>query len=437
MWLQGLKAETRKVYGRYLRRLFAAVKKDPDEVLSLVKAEAHTNDFTAYSDLCLKCGSLFTERGRHMAVYALRSYLFANGIAILPKANIETPSPVKPETNLTWDQALAIGAAASKPYNLVFKLMLHAGWGAGEFFRFNTADHWDYVKKTIQSNPKASYVRINFPPRKKSKQKTYSLVPKTILDEILANVQVPIRASHGYIFQDGRRTHKTVGVPLDLEHRDSARVYLEKSFNVALRRAPVIVEGKPTVHELRDTFRTRAIIVGCANDAAEFAMHHSIDELGYKKCYNDEKWMWSELSKLYGAQRALTKYERLRQYASDLGFDPDEIVKQQVETKVPRKEYKGRIPSGKERRQSLASLTEEERAEMLQIGLRTRLAASLEPSRRSSKTARNGGTLIHASYETRIVGVRELVPLLNEGYDLVKELADGRVIVRKPLDDEE
>jgi site-specific recombinase XerD len=53
-----------------------------------------------------------------------------------------------------------------------------------------------------------------------------------------------------------------------------------------------------------------------------------------------------------------------------------------------------------------------------------------------NRTAHNGGTRLHAPYETRIVGERELVPLLNEGYDLVKELADGRVIVRKPLDEE-
>jgi integrase len=220
-------------------------------------------------------------------------------VAILPKTNLERPSPVKPETSLTWDQALAICGAASKPYNLVFKLMLHCGMGAKEFFQFNTPDHWDYVKRTLQADQKTPYVRINYPPRKKSKQKSYSLIPRFIIEEILANLPVPIRATHGYIFQDGRRTHKTVGVPLDIEHA-SARVYLEKSFNVALRRAPVVVDGKPTVHELRDTFRTRAVLVGCANEAAEFAMHHSIDELGYKKCYNDVKWMWNELRKIYG-----------------------------------------------------------------------------------------------------------------------------------------
>ena len=299
LWIKNLKPETGRVYGRYLGRLFTAAKKAPDQVLELVRTEAHTNDFTTYSELCLKCGALFTPRGKHIAIYALRSYLFSNGVAILPKANLQTPSPVKPETSLTWDQALAICSAASKPYNLVFKLMLHSAWGANEFFRFNNPEHWDYVKRTLQSDGKAPYVRINFPPRKKSKQKTYSLIPRFILEEILANVQVPITASHGYIFQDGRRTHKTQGVPLDVDHR-SARVYLEKSFSVALRRAPVVVEGKPTLHELRDCFRTRAVLVGCAGDAAEFAMHHSIDELGYKKCYNSVPWMWSELRKIYG-----------------------------------------------------------------------------------------------------------------------------------------
>jgi integrase len=57
--------------------------------------------------------------------------------------------------------------------------------------------------------------------------------------------------------------------------------------------------------------------------------------------------------------------------------------------------------------------------------------------KQTGRTAHNGGTTVHAPYETRIVNEAELVPLLNEGFDVLKELADGRVIVRKPLDDEE
>jgi len=53
------------------------------------------------------------------------------------------------------------------------------------------------------------------------------------------------------------------------------------------------------------------------------------------------------------------------------------------------------------------------------------------------RTARNGGTALHMPYETRIVSETDLVPLLNQGFDVVRELSNGRIVVRKPLYDEE
>jgi len=57
--------------------------------------------------------------------------------------------------------------------------------------------------------------------------------------------------------------------------------------------------------------------------------------------------------------------------------------------------------------------------------------------REKHKTARNGGTPLSQPFETRIVAEEELVPLLNQGFDVVRELSNGRIVVRKPLDDEE
>jgi integrase len=55
-----------------------------------------------------------------------------------------------------------------------------------------------------------------------------------------------------------------------------------------------------------------------------------------------------------------------------------------------------------------------------------------EPRRRKThRTARNGGTPLNVPYETRIVNEEELVPLLNTGWDVVKELASGKIIVRR------
>jgi integrase len=61
-------------------------------------------------------------------------------------------------------------------------------------------------------------------------------------------------------------------------------------------------------------------------------------------------------------------------------------------------------------------------------------AAREDETATGGKTAHNGGSPVHETYETRIVGEVELVPLLNQGWDIVKELTDGRVIVRRLLD---
>jgi hypothetical protein len=53
--------------------------------------------------------------------------------------------------------------------------------------------------------------------------------------------------------------------------------------------------------------------------------------------------------------------------------------------------------------------------------------------RPTRRTALNGGTPINdCPYETRIVSEDELVPFLNNGWDIVKELSGGRIIIRRP-----
>jgi hypothetical protein len=310
LWLSGLNPKTAKVYGGCLRRLFDLAKVTPDEAL-----EKTRKDIQAYIDLVnasnkflkKKAGVVSGERARHAAIFGLRRYLYDNGVMMLPPARLTTPTPLKPSTRLTWDQGLAICAAARKPYNLILKLMLHCGWGISEFLKFNTTETWTAIERALKAEPNAEYYRVEFAGRKKNRRQFYTLIPLFLLKEILANVTVPIKASYGFAREKGRRPYKTEGITLDLSNYESSRTYLETAFHTALHRAPVVFNGKPTVHELRDCFRTRATQTECADEAAEFAMGHSVDPLGYRKATYDEKWQWKQLSKIYGPTAASTQ----------------------------------------------------------------------------------------------------------------------------------
>jgi len=268
-----------------LGKLLRSADMIPEQVIAEAKIDTHA----LWRKLKPISNTIASERGRYMAIYALRRFLIDNGFEDLPRSRITKPRRVKPPTYLTWDQALAICAAASRPYNLAFKMMIHSGWGIGEFFTFNTKENWETAKAYLSANSSAEYFRFNFPQRKSNPEPFYSLIPAFILREIFASgVDLPLST---------RGMH---GVPLNMKHYHTAQENSDAAFKTALSRAPIVVQGKPTPHDLRDTFRTRAEFVNCRPSAAEFAMGHNIDPLEYNKCFRDEAWLWGELKKIIG-----------------------------------------------------------------------------------------------------------------------------------------
>lgn len=124
-WLKGISSpNTRKIYGYYFDRLLQIEGLTPEEVLEVTR-----KNLDVYVRL-KNAAKEFSEHGRVMAVAALRSFLLDGGIENLPAAHMKVPHRVKPSTYLTWDQAKSVCAAASKPYNMIFNLMLHCGWGS-------------------------------------------------------------------------------------------------------------------------------------------------------------------------------------------------------------------------------------------------------------------------------------------------------------------
>jgi len=287
-WVKTLKKQTGTKYLYCLRRLLALAKVTPQELVKMGERDASAT----WKALKETGKRLSKDSVRVGALYAARRFLDDHGIEDLPRAKVRLPEPVKEPTYLDWDQAQMICAASSRPYNCTFRIMLLSGWGMGEFLRFNKAETWEKIKAHFAANPNAEYFKYGFRGRKKNKRPFYSLVPRRVLQDTIA-LRMPLPLSARGVTGD-------IGIPLDEDHFNTARQYMESAFRTAVRKAPVVItQGKPTVHELRDTFLTRAVQTGCSEAAANFVMGHRLDAAGYNKCDRDERWLWGELRKIH------------------------------------------------------------------------------------------------------------------------------------------
>lgn len=313
-WLKTLKPQTARAYQHSILRVLDEMKVDAKTLYE----RAEKDPVATWKQIKNAAKAIGSLHVRVLAQYAARRFLLdQDEDLMLPRSHLKEPDLVKPPAYLSWDEAQKVCDAASSPYNLIFRIMLHTGWGTGEFLQFNKQQTWNAAKaKLTTPTPDQPYFRFGFRGRKKNRKAFYSLIPlKVLADAVALEAKGKIKLPLSHRGKSG----KTLS-PLDDSHITTNRRYLSSAFRTALGRAAVILtQGSPTPHELRDSFLTRAIQTGCSDSAANFVMGHVIDRLGYNKCDKDEKWLWSELSKIHGpaavTEDALTsrdaKIERL------------------------------------------------------------------------------------------------------------------------------
>ena len=285
-WLDFFESpHTRATYGDHLTKLLSLMTLTPEQCLESGRMDVNG----LWTRAKVTSQPAFKPKGREAALNGLRNFLRFNGI-YPPHDRVKRGRVQKPMNRLTWPQALEICQAASPPYRFIFKLMLHCGWGIGEFFQFNSARNWESVRAWHQTEPTAPYYRIDFPDRKSNGQPSYSLIPHNVIQEIIdSGVKTP------FLTYDG----KYPGRVLNAENYHNSEVCLNSAFKRALKRTKIKVEGSLSPHDYRDCFKTECTLRNLPYEVGEFALHHTVDQRGYEKCYRDVPWLWSQVSRLF------------------------------------------------------------------------------------------------------------------------------------------
>jgi len=187
-------------------------------------------------------------------------------------------------------------------------------------------------------------------------------------------------------------------------------------------------------HEVRDvaiSLSQKAVSQGFNPESAEYFVGHTVDPLGYRKPhdidpeYRKQQYVIVEpFLNLYSSRvKDPSKLEQLRRQLELWGVNPDEIMAQKGVEKLAgmRKEYK---LEAKRPLKSTYEFTDKEKEEILQEWTKERL----QPE--AKKTSANGGK----PFESRIISEDELTAYLDEGWDLVKELSNGKTVIRRPLE---
>jgi len=391
----GLKESTRGQYLLFLMRYIG--KEDPTGFLK--RAQEKPREVAI--EIKGRLGEVYKRsmNAAHLTKYALRSFLDFHEIDLQVKAKIKVRR-VRKKPELSWEDADRIIQETDEPYRSLFKFMKWSGLGEDEVMEIQTSPNIQRRIETQRSNDKP-YVKIDLSPRKANLDEFFTLTPKQYVP------QFPLKT----------KMHRDRGGSL-IDPHDMQNVWRR-----AAKKAKLWQEGLGP-HTLRSTFKSQCGKSDVKEAVSEFCMGHGGgDRYGYAREVLNEQYVASELRKLWAGQSIM----------------PEEVAKKAVLAMI-KVQYGDKLPPEKlaELEKMLPMVeTADELGKKAMIFVTTSLehepATRSQPKKhRMARTARNGGTPIDAPYETRIVGEEDLVPLLNEGWEIVKELSSGRIIMRRP-----
>lgn len=315
---------------------------------------------------------------------------------------------------------------APQPYKAAFTVMFQGAMGLSEFTMFNLEGWRKVVERLDEKGP----ARIDLYREKTSRtsvSKYYTFIGEDGKQQIREwlKVRPDVEGALFVVYNKNREEW----VPLRPSSIGNAVTRVAK--RSGLIKPNGLNRYHVHAHEFRDLFKSLCTLNGVAPVASELFLGHSIDKLGYDKSPQySEKWFKENYAKVepklnllsnpsgenlaerIEASKGEAVAEAIKSFARALGIDP-------LRVRIERQKEAGREP------------TLDEEVEAIQ-GEISRLIT--HPYRLKAAESHGDSHANNRRYETRLVTEEELLPHLNEGWDIVKELSNGKIAVKRPLE---
>jgi len=336
--------------------------------------------------------------GTKLKYYSTLRAFFGHNRALLPSDPGFTVRGDKPKIQgkLAIEEIRDVVLKCNKCYRAVFLSMFQAGLDQDGFLYWN--EHgWPDLKEALKGDPMIIKIEIAGRKRGKNVRPFYSFIGPDAIQAIQDWIKVRPEGAAAIFVNQFKIPIKKSGLFNLWKRKLQELGYVERSTSKGVR----VWSGKG-LHEIRDVFRTQWGMSSAKPSVAEYLMGHfaRVDPLEYDKTYKNESFMRKEYEKALSMLQIMTSGRPFGQ------VDEDEVSKlnsqiQGLEAEVAH--YKAEI----------------DRLRREQGGFNERLERMSERLDRNSRL------------ETKVVyGEESMVEMINEGWELMKEINGNRYIMR-------
>jgi len=411
---------TRQVYEHHIYHYFRWLKAKgfttARELLDNYRGLKKENREYEHIDLAkeyLLTGKLGTKsyKFREQSWRAIRSFYEFNRCP-LPREKVDLTISEVDEKRLREKQGLEVMtledvkkliAPAKIRDKAMLLILLHSGMRIGEFVdQFNTEEAKSVLKQLREGK---CPIKINLIASRHNRPQYFTFIGRDAIDALKDYLNWR-RGKMGREIKDGEPLFiSQEGNPVD-------RQVIERQIRV-LKRQTGLTNREFTPHTFRDIFKTECSHRGVKDIISEFFIGHTLDALGY-----------NQLDKLYPKDFE-TEYAKVEPALNIISFkeaiSEDELRKIQILDQI-------KLWKPEKYEEALKIFTK-----VLDLDEAIKEANKLlAPEERKKRTQHNGGK----AFESRIITEEELTAYLDEGWDLVKELSNGKIVIRRPLETE-